>query len=462
MSDETPTPPGAAPSGQAPPAAQAPPPPPPPPQGESSPYVSWAAPYGLIRPRHGRYLAGVCGALGRATKTDPLLWRVLIGVLAVFGVGIVVYLAAWLLTPAEGDSSSPVEALFGRGYSGTSSTLTLVIGVLTVIMIGAVTNSFEVAVIAAIGLVIAALVVSRNAAGGQPPRSRPGATYLPPDYAAAPPLVTRPGGSPERRPTWDSSPAVTVPAAAPMPSGVTVPVPPVEPTGYRPPFAPHGPYAPAAPPPPPPPLKAPKVKREPSRLGRLIFGLAMVALGALAMADMAGVSVPGSTYVAAALGVVGLGLVIGAWFGRARGYILIGIVLALVLPMVAATGDWSRERTQAGTVTWMPTSLEELHDRYEHRFGEATLDLTGLDLTGQDVEVSAQITGGALKVVVPPDVDVTVVAQVNLADADVFGRSISGAGQRDTQTSLGDDGKPGPGKLLLKLDVNLGHAEVIR
>ncbi|GAB4049211.1 PspC domain-containing protein [Catellatospora paridis] len=437
MSDETPTPPGAAPSAEAPPAAQAPPPPP----GESSPYVSWAAPYGLIRPRHGRYLAGVCGALGRATKTDPLLWRVLIGVLSVFGVGIVIYLAAWLLTPAEGDSSSPVEALFGRGYSGTSSTLTLVIGVLTVIMIGAVTNSFEVAVIAAIGLVIAALVVSRNTAGGQPPRSRPGATYLPPDYAAAP---------------------VTVPAAAPMPTAVTVPVPPVEPTGYRPPFAPHGPYAPAGPPPPPPPLKAPKVKREPSRLGRLIFGLAMVVLGGLAMADMAGISMPGSTYVAAALGVVGLGLVIGAWFGRARGYILIGIVLALVLPMVAATGDWSRERTQAGSVTWMPTSMEELHDRYEHRFGEATLDLTGLDLTGQEVQVTAQITGGGLKVIVPPDVDVTVVTRVNLADADVFGRSISGAGQRDTQTSLGDDGKPGPGKLHLELDVNLGHAEVIR
>src|SRR5687768_11945441 len=122
MSDETSTPPGAAPPGQAPPAA-----PPPPPPGEPSAYVSWAAPYGLIRPRHGRYLAGVCGALGRATKTDPLLWRVLIGVLAIFGIGIVVYLAAWLLTPAEDDTASPVEALFGRGWSGTSSTLTLVL-----------------------------------------------------------------------------------------------------------------------------------------------------------------------------------------------------------------------------------------------------------------------------------------------------------------------------------------------
>ncbi|BCJ71072.1 hypothetical protein CS0771_06160 [Catellatospora sp. IY07-71] len=437
MSDETPTPGGAAPTAEAPPGAQEQPPP----QGGPSPYVSWAAPYGLIRPRHGRYLAGVCGALARATRTDPVLWRVLIGVLSIFGIGVVIYLAAWLLTPAEDDTASPVESLFGRGYSSTSSTLALVLSVLTVILIGAVTNSFEVAVIAAIGLVIAALVVSRNNPGGagRAPRSTPGATYLPPVYAAP----------------------VTVPAAAPAPAVVTEPVPPVDPAGYRAPFAPHGPYAPAAPPPPPPPVKPPKVKPEPSRLGRLIFGLIMLVLGGLAMADMAGVSVPGSTYVAAALGVTGLGLVLGAWFGRARGWIWIGVVLALILPMVAAGGDWSRERSQAGTVVWMPTTVAELHDRYEHRFGEATLDLTALDLTGQDVQVTAQITAGQLRVIVPEKTDVIVETRVNLADADVFGRDISGAGQRDTQTSLGPDGKGG-GTLRLVLDVNLGHAEVVR
>ncbi|MFC7757271.1 LiaF domain-containing protein [Catellatospora bangladeshensis] len=243
---------------------------------------------------------------------------------------------------------------------------------------------------------------------------------------------------------------------------MTEPVPPVDPAGYRAPFAPHGPYAQAAPPPPPPPpVKAPKVKPEPSRLGRLIFGLIMLVVGALAMADMAGVSVPGSTYVAAALGVTGLGLVLGAWFGRARGWIWIGVVLALVLPMVAAGGDWSRERSQAGTVVWMPTTVAELHDRYEHRFGEATLDLTALDLTGQDLQVTAQITAGQLRVIVPEKTDVIVETRVNLADADVFGRDISGAGQRDTQTSLGPDGKGG-GTLRLVLDVNLGHAEVVR
>ncbi|GHJ46060.1 hypothetical protein Cs7R123_34020 [Catellatospora sp. TT07R-123] len=450
MSDETPTPPrgdGAGDGGTTPPPADAPHPPPAdrtPPGPEAAPYVSWAAGYGLIRPRHGRYLAGVCGALGRATNTDPLLWRVLIGVLSIFGIGIIVYLAFWLLTPAEGDSASPLEALFGRGYSGTSSTLTLVLGVVAVFALGGVTNSFEMAVIAAIGLVVAALVVSRS--NGHRPRQHPGVTYLPPQYAA--PQYTAP------------QPAEYAAATGSGPATVTAPIP-GEPTGYRPPFAPHGPYVPAAPPPPPPPPLPVKPRPESSRLGRLIFGVALIALGLLAMADMAGVSVDGTVYVAAALAVAGAGLVVGAWIGRARGWIFLGILLALALPMANAGDDWDRVRSQAGTVTWAPTSVNDLADRYEHRFGDATLDLTGLDLAGRDTKVTAQITAGRLRILVPDGVDVTVITDVNLGNASVFGREINGAGVNDTQTDVGADG-PGGGTLRINLDVNAANAEVIR
>ncbi|MBV1849708.1 PspC domain-containing protein [Catellatospora tritici] len=444
MNDETATPPrgdGPGDDGatQPPPAgaATAPPTDQAPPGPGAAPYVSWAAGYDLIRPRHGRYLAGVCGALGRATKTDPLLWRVLIGVLSIFGIGIIVYLAVWLLTPAEGDTASPLEALFGRGYSTTSSTVTLVLGVVAVFVLGGVTNSFEMAVIAAIGLVVAALVVSRSN-GGRP--SRPGVSYLPPQYAAP------------------HQPAPEYAAAATAPATVTA-VLPGEPTGYRPPFAPHGPYAPT-PPPPPPPLPV-KPRPEPSRLGRLIFGVVLIALGLLAMVDMTGISIPGTVYVATALAVVGVGLVVGAWLGRARGWIFLGILLSLALPMANAGDDWDRVRSQAGNVTWAPTSLDDLADRYEHRFGQATLDLTQLDLVGRDTRVRAQITAGDLRIIVPAGLDVTVNTDVNLGNADVFGREINGAGVKDTQTDFGADG-PGGGTLRIDLDVNAGNAEVTR
>src|SRR5215217_7817031 len=112
------------------------PPPPPPPQG------AFAARYGLIRPRSGRYLAGVSGALARATNTDPVLWRVLFVVLAFFGgFGVLAYLVLWLGTPAEGDTASPVEAVFGRGRSSTSATLTVIVGVITLLVLFGTTDN---------------------------------------------------------------------------------------------------------------------------------------------------------------------------------------------------------------------------------------------------------------------------------------------------------------------------------
>src|SRR5437763_7303428 len=84
-----------------------PPPPPPPPPGAGFPPPGgfpppppgtggWATRYGLVRPARGRVLAGVCAAIGRATNTDPVLWRVLFALLTLArGVSIVVYLVRW-------------------------------------------------------------------------------------------------------------------------------------------------------------------------------------------------------------------------------------------------------------------------------------------------------------------------------------------------------------------------------
>lgn len=428
MSEETPT--TAAPPEPPPPPHEPPPPgPAEPPHGpQQPPQEPWATRFGLVRPRHGRYLAGVCAAIGRATNTDPLLWRVLIGVLAIFGVGIIIYLAGWLLTPAEGDTASPVEALFGRGHSSTSTLLTLIIGVITVVMLGAITDSWAVAIIAAVALVVAAMVINPKVSS-----SRPGGPAVPPPAA--------------------------YPAAYPhhTPEAPTESIPPVAP--YQPPFAPHGPYQPVAPPPVPPRVE-PKPKPEPSRLGRLIFGLTLIALGLMGIADMSGFHVPGGAYVAAALATVGLGLIIGAWYGRARGFIVLGLVLSLLLPAVA-TAPHITERSRAGSVMWNPNSIDRVSDRYEHRFGEAVLDLTNVDFTGQEKEIFADISFGQLRIVLPPNVDAEVFTDVSFGDAQVFQRNVNGVGVNHSNEDLGEDGVGG-GKLVIRLDVRFGTAEVTR
>jgi len=207
-------------------------------------------------------------------------------------------------------------------------------------------------------------------------------------------------------------------------------------------------------------VSAPRPKREPSRLGRLIFGIALLALGMLGIADLAGVPVPGVFYVAAALAIVGVGLVVGAWFGRARGYIAIGIILSLLLPIVSDEGH--RDRTvRPGSVSWTPLTAAEISDSYNHRFGDATLDLSNVDFNGHDVDIDVGISFGELRVIVPDKVDVTVDSDVNLGDAQVFGQDSSGAGVEQTFRDDGADGAGG-GSLHIRLHVSFAHAEVDR
>ena len=61
----------------------------------------------LERATHGRMLAGVAAGAARYLGVDPTLMRILFAVLAIVGgVGVPLYLAAWLLIPEEGQSQS--------------------------------------------------------------------------------------------------------------------------------------------------------------------------------------------------------------------------------------------------------------------------------------------------------------------------------------------------------------------
>jgi phage shock protein PspC (stress-responsive transcriptional regulator) len=376
----------------------------------------------LVRPRHGRLVAGVCAGIGRATNTDPLLWRVLIGVLAIFGIGIALYAGAWLLTPAEGDTASPIESLIGRGHSSTSAALTIGLVVFTIVCIGALTDNWIVPVVAIVAVTV---VILAN------PRAR--------HWNAAPARV--PGPEPQTEPI-----AVTPPVAA---------------TGYQPPFAPHGPYAPAPPPVPPIPAKPPKVKRERSRLGRLVMGLILLAMGVLGLADLAGASVPMTAYAAVALLIIGLGLLLGTWLGRARGLILIGVVLSVALPILADEDFRDRSTPSVSPIYWVPTSVDEVSEVYDNRFGDATLDLSNVDFTGQKKIVRVEVGVGSLRVILPERVDVVVHTTVRLGNADVLGHSLNGANVENSQRDLGTDGEGG-GNLELQLTVRAGNAQVTR
>ncbi|MET8911234.1 PspC domain-containing protein [Micromonospora sp. NPDC004551] len=576
----TPPPTGGAPFGDPPPTGYAPPP------GGAG----FTSRYGLVRPREGRYLAGVCAAIGRATNTDPVLWRVLLAVLGFFGgIGILVYVTAWLIIPGEGDTASPVESMLGRGRSSMSPITVIVLSIVVAVGFGyVVTNGFRAILLGAVILIGGALLLNRDQRGpatrtagpgapsgappgpvppvawpapaatpapgtpaaagpvpsaatpsapwsgapaeaapapwsGEPPVTAPPAARPEPGYPPAPvsaasepgyppapisaasepgypatplstgwpattaarpawsepePTLARPPAVPgsrsgeawpgtEATPAWSAAPTTGLPlgepAAVPPPAPVGAPLPP---GGYRPPFAPHGPYAGSAPPAPPAPARParpPKRPKERSALGAVTFSLIFLALGVVAMLDLLDAFPIGAAgYFAAVLATIGLGLLVGTWFGRARWLIALGLVTAAALGIATVADSYDRVRGIDGNVTWAPADYRDLADRYENNFGDAVLDLRNIDFNKKDTQVTVAINFGKATVVVPPNVDVTTVADVNAGDANVFGKRTGGLNGRQWEdTDLGPDGRGG-GTLRLLVHVNAGNLEVTR
>jgi len=62
---------------------------------------AWLSGQGLVRPREGRMIAGVCAGFARRYAMPVFLVRVLAVIAALAGVGLVAYPVAWVLMPQE-------------------------------------------------------------------------------------------------------------------------------------------------------------------------------------------------------------------------------------------------------------------------------------------------------------------------------------------------------------------------
>jgi hypothetical protein len=213
-------------------------------------------------------------------------------------------------------------------------------------------------------------------------------------------------------------------------------------------------------PPPPPPALPPKEK---SVLGRLTFGLTVLMAGTLIALDLGGaISVTAVTVLAASLGIVAVGLLIGAFVGRSRWLIALGVLLTLVLIPTAAVPDDVRWNAGAGAGdrTYRVTSTEELSSTYELGVGALTLDLRRLDLT-EPVTVDASLGIGELTVLLPPDVTVTTTADVAVGTIDLPGEQPLDGVSVDRTWDRPASKATTTGSLDLTLSTGLGQVTVI-
>ena len=197
----------------------------------------------------------------------------------------------------------------------------------------------------------------------------------------------------------------------------------------------------------------------PRKRGPILFWFALatmvVALGALAVVDLAGASVAPSAYPATVLGLSAAFLLLGSFFGRAGGLILVGLLAAAATVGATFADHWDPHREVV-----RPVSAAGVASSYTMGVGETIVDLTDVrdpqSLDGRLITVTGNL--GHLEVDVPNDM--TVVARTHVTGAggiNAFGRDGGGV---DTRLTAVHTAGPHAARLTLDITLHIGGIDV--
>jgi phage shock protein PspC (stress-responsive transcriptional regulator) len=324
-----------------------------------------ATPRSLRRRSADRVLGGVAGGLGDYFNIDPLLVRIaFVGLMIFGGAGLVLYVIGWLLIPAEGHDASPVESLL-RGLGLTARRLVWI----------------------ALGLAVGFLVIVAASRGDGYVYFWPLGFSIDTFTLLAIGIVVTGIVVLRGRAAANAQPSVV--ASAPV-------------------------------------VKAPPRPRSP--LALYAYAAVLLSIGLLALASqVADVSVAPGQFFGAALTVLGVFLVIGAWWGRARILILVAILLIpvailssfITTPLEGGIGDHR----------YTPVTAAEVRDEYRSMGGRMILDLQDLQTSPRTIHIAASVAVGQLVVILPEGASFELRTRVGAGDSYVLG-------SQDVGTSL--------------------------
>lgn len=381
------------------------------------------------RPAHGRKVAGVAAAIGNRYGIDPVIVRVAFVAASVFGgVGLSLYVLGWLFFPDERDQVSPIEALIGRGRSTMSKAFTIVLIIaffpLSSWAFGG-WGSFDGSGIVGLALLVTALYLLHRSRGQE---------YRP--VASAEETMTYPMST-------SSAAAGADPLGAP-PLAWDLPDP-----------------EPAYAPPPSPPARAPRERRTRSKVGVATFGVAMLVAGAGAASAALGADWFSAQHVIGlVLGVLGVGLVAGAFARGGRGLIWLAVPLSIV-GVVLTSVPVSDYSGGFGNIDARPVTAAEVQPVYSHTAGDLLLDLTNVPAT-TPVTTEVRAGAGTSTILVPATADVQYSCQIDAGDVNCLGDRADGLGRPAvTGRDLGIDGAGGL-QLNIKVSQGAGDIEVRR
>ncbi|MEU5719520.1 PspC domain-containing protein [Streptomyces sp. NPDC020403] len=416
-------------------------------------------------PRH-KVVAGVCGGLGRYCDVDPVIFRIVLGVLSVTGgIGLIFYGFAWLLLPLDGEEENEARRLLSGRVEGASLIALLLALVGCGLLLSMLHNGGMLAFAAMLSLAVIGFSVwtqHRAAAPEEPPGAAaqtPGGSAAHPAGHGAPPEVKAPptpgGPSWWRDPIvkdgttgpagsgylWGPADAVSDPAARPRRATADAP--------YRAPYRPPG-------------------TRGPRSIGGLVLVLALVAggLGTGLSWESHPLGTSLQIGLAAALGVFGAGLLTASVLGRTGfGTVMLAMVTAGLLAGASAVPkdigtEWVRTE-------WNPASAAAVRPSYEVSTGTAKLDLSRVTVPrGGTLHTRVEVSAGRAFVVVPRGMTVKLDAKAGVGEirlpSDVR-TNVNIAADRHTRRTLGPvKGSAPAGTVELRMEVGVGVVEVTR
>jgi phage shock protein PspC (stress-responsive transcriptional regulator) len=349
-----------------------------------------------------RWVGGVCSGVARYLNIDPVIVRIVIAVLTIVGAGAILYGAAWLLLPSD-DADKSIAARWFKLDENEEQ-------------------------VRKIGLVAGGVIAAFSLLGGQGDWWGAGWVLVP--VAALYYFFVV-------RPRKRDKEAIKAQVLAGMPTTETITADVQAKIDQK---------------------VAEKVAhaRQPKSKALPLLTLSLIAIGVASTRIYADThdGVHWTTYVAVALGITAVGLLIGTFFGYGGPLIALGLVLGLVLAVgsMLPHGRIGEQRPD-------PTTAAGVHARYEHGVGLLELDLTGVsdptELLGRTIVLDAGI--GETKVIVPDGLNVEVEADMDLGEISVFGRMDHG---QDAEVNWA---ATGTGEALtIKIDQRIGNVEVVR
>jgi phage shock protein PspC (stress-responsive transcriptional regulator) len=419
------------------------------------------------RPRRDRKIAGVAAAIARRYDIDPVLVRVGFAVAAVYGIGIALYVAGWLLLPPA-EEDDPLDGGGPRPAHGSVSPWAWAGLVVALVVSGSIFwgehGGFLLPVLAVLALLFLLHRSRANRGAGPDGGTGPGSAT-----PAADPAQT---DSSARGDTPEADPTPTVPVSAASSSTAEVQADPLD-RGTPPGWDPLGaaPFAWDLPEPAQPEAEVPAPRRK-SRLTLITLALALLGAGAAGALVMLTSGLAGLPVVfATALAIVGLGLVVGSFARSGRGLIPFALILALLTwgAVEARVPLQTVAQGGVGDISVAPTSPAALAPSYTRGAGSIDLDLSRLDTTpapGTDplpIRTSVDLGLGEIVVTVPADADLTVRAHVDFGDL-VYDTTDQGGtdAQLTVVDDLGADGVRSGRPIELDLQAGLGSVEVRR